>query len=59
MAPARLRDGFTDVLAVEPVSGQVRIWDPNLRPQFTQQWNFTLEYQLSNSTSLYSWLCSA
>src|SRR6266446_2658098 len=24
--------------------GQVRAWDPNLRPQFTQQWNVFAEY---------------
>ena len=24
-------------------SGEVRAWDPNLRPQFTQQWNVFVE----------------
>jgi hypothetical protein len=50
--PGTITRGFTDVLPLSQVSGQVRIWNPNLRPQFTQQWNFTLEYQLSGSTSL-------
>jgi carboxypeptidase family protein len=44
--------GFTDVRPVgnEPV-GLVRIFDPNLRPQFTQQWNLFFEYQLNSATS--------
>src|SRR5262249_10819173 len=29
-----------------------RAWDPNLRPQFTQQWNVFAEYLLSPSTSV-------
>jgi hypothetical protein len=36
--------GFTGVLA-----GNIRTWDPDLRPQFTQQRNVSMEYQLSNS----------
>ncbi len=32
-------------------SGQVRAWDPNLRPQFTQQWNVFAEYLLTPSMS--------
>ena len=31
---------------------QGRAWDLDLRPQFTNQFNFTLEYQLSNTTSM-------
>ena len=34
--------GFTGILA-----GNIRTWDPNLRPQFTQQRNFSLEYQFA------------
>ena len=33
-------------------AGLIRVWDPNLRPQFTQQYNLTLEYQLFKNTSL-------
>ncbi|MBI2685740.1 MAG: TonB-dependent receptor [Acidobacteria bacterium] len=36
--------GFTGTLA-----GNIRTWDPDLRPQFTQQRNFSAEYQFSNS----------
>ncbi|MGE0882100.1 MAG: carboxypeptidase regulatory-like domain-containing protein [Blastocatellales bacterium] len=43
--------GFTDVIVRNQVAGIIRIWNPDLRPQFTQQWNLTLEYQLNNSSS--------
>lgn len=36
--------GFTGVLA-----GNIRTWDPDLRPQFTQQRNVSLEYQFTNT----------
>jgi len=44
--------GFTDVIVRDQPAGLIRVWDPNLRPQFTQQWNLTLEYQLAKETSL-------
>lgn len=36
--------GFTGTLA-----GNIRTWDPDLRPQFTQQRNFSIEYLLSQN----------
>ncbi|HEU0185849.1 MAG TPA: TonB-dependent receptor [Blastocatellia bacterium] len=48
-----IANGFTDVIPVPgTIAGQIRVWDPNLRPQFTQQYNLTLEYQLTNSASV-------
>jgi len=44
--------GFTDVTIRNVPSGLIRVWNPDLRPQFTQQWNLTLEYQLSNTASV-------
>jgi hypothetical protein len=44
--------GFTDVIVRNQIAGLIRIWNPDLRPQFTQQWNLTLEYQLTGSTSV-------
>ncbi|MFN0122780.1 MAG: carboxypeptidase regulatory-like domain-containing protein [Blastocatellia bacterium] len=44
--------GFTDVVVRNIPSGLIRVWNPDLRPQFTQQWNLTMEYQLSNSMSV-------
>jgi hypothetical protein len=48
----RLAPGFADVRPLDQPSGQVRAWDPNLRPQFTQQWNVFAEYLLTPATSV-------
>ena len=45
-----LAAGFSDVRPQDQPSGQVRAWNPNLRPQFTQQWNVFAEYLLPPST---------
>ncbi len=39
-----LASGFAGLRPQDQPSGQVRAWDPNLRPQFTQQWNVFAEY---------------
>ncbi|MDX2043680.1 MAG: TonB-dependent receptor [Acidobacteriota bacterium] len=44
--------GFTDVIVRNTPAGNIRVWNPDLRPQFTQQWNLALEYQLTPTTSL-------
>ena len=46
-----LTTGFADVLPRTEPSGQVRAWDPNLRPQFTQQWNVFVERLITNTMS--------
>src|SRR5439155_24925483 len=46
-----LASGFSDLKPLDQPSGQVRAWDPNLRPQFTQQWNVFAEYLLTSSMS--------
>lgn len=50
--PGDIRLGFTDVTPLNVPSGNVRAWDPHLRPQFTEQWNFSLEHQITNTFSL-------
>ena len=40
--------GFEGLQALDRPSGQLRAWDPNLRPQFTQQWNAFAEYLLGS-----------
>lgn len=63
--PGSIRTGFADVVTSNisldmprPAAAgltpqlQGRAWDLDLRPQTTSQVNFTLEYQLDNSTSL-------
>jgi Carboxypeptidase regulatory-like domain len=49
--PGTLSTGFAELKPLDQPSGQVRAWDPNLRPQFTQQWNVFAEYLLTQSTS--------
>ena len=44
--------GFIGLQGSDRPSGQVRAWDPNLRPQFTQQWNFFTEYLLGSRSSI-------
>ena len=46
-----LATGFAELKPQDKPSGQVRAWDPNLRPQFTQQWNVFVEYLLTPATS--------
>ncbi len=43
--------GFLGLVPRDQVSGQPRAWDPNLRPQFTQQWNVFTEYRLTSGMS--------
>lgn len=50
--PGTLATGFAELKPLDQPSGQVRAWDPNLRPQFTQQWNVFAEYLLTPSTSI-------
>jgi len=59
--PGDIRTGFSDVVAAGDLTGprtgaapfyQARAWDLDLRPQFTNQYNFTLEYQLARATSI-------
>ncbi len=46
-----ITSGFQGLVARDQVSGQPRAWDPNLRPQFTQQWNAFAEYRLTSGMS--------
>ncbi|MEZ5354845.1 MAG: TonB-dependent receptor [Bryobacteraceae bacterium] len=59
-SPGDIRTGFADVIGAGDLTGprtgaapfyQARAWDLDLRPQFTNQFNFTLEYQVSKGTS--------
>jgi hypothetical protein len=59
--PGDIRTGFADVIGRGDLTGprtgaapfyQARAWDLDLRPQFTNQYNFTLEYQFGRGTSV-------
>ena len=49
-----LSDGFLPfTTASNPFAGAtLRVWDPNVRPAVSNQWNFTVQQQLSNTTTL-------
>ena len=43
--------GFADLVPGTTPSGNVRAYDPELRPQFSQQWNLFVEYRLTEGMS--------
>jgi hypothetical protein len=47
----RLGTGFAELVPQNRPSGNVRAFDPNLRPQFTHQWNVFTEYLLTDTMS--------
>lgn len=48
-----LDQGLSGLNPKDPFIGAtLRLWDPNVRPAITQQWNFTMEYQLPTNTVL-------
>jgi hypothetical protein len=50
--PSSIATGFEGLQALDRPSGVVRAWDPNLRPQFTQQWNVFAEYLIGSRSSI-------
>jgi hypothetical protein len=51
-AASTIATGFEGLQALDRPSGQLRAWDPNLRPQFTQQYNVFVEYLLGTRSSI-------
>jgi len=51
-SPGSIREGFGGLVGSTQLQGLVRAWNPDLRPAFIQQFNFTLERQLTNSMSV-------
>ena len=47
-----IANGFEGLQALDRPSGQLRAWDPGLRPQFTQQGNLFVEYLLGSRSSV-------
>ncbi|MGI8961664.1 MAG: carboxypeptidase regulatory-like domain-containing protein [Bryobacteraceae bacterium] len=50
-----LSEGFLPLLANlgDPFAGAtLRVWDPNIRPAVSNQWNFTVQQQFGNGTTL-------
>ena len=50
--PGTFATGFEGLQALDRPSGQLRAWDPNLRPQFTQQYNVFGEYLIGSRSSI-------
>ena len=50
--PGTIATGFVGLQALDAISGQLRAWDPELRPQFTQQWNVFAEYLIGQRSSI-------
>jgi hypothetical protein len=53
LPPSRLQDGLAGLNPKDPFQGAtLRLWDPNVRPAISQQWNFTTEYLLPKGNVL-------
>jgi hypothetical protein len=50
--PGSIATGFQGLQPLDRVSGQLRAWDSQIRPQFTQQWNVFAEYLLGSRSSI-------
>ena len=50
--PGTIATGFEGLQALDRPSGQLRAWDPDIRPQLTQQWNLFGEYLLGSRSSI-------
>jgi len=50
--PGTFATGFEGLQALDRPSGQLRAWDPNIRPQLTHQWNLFGEYLLGSRSSI-------
>lgn len=54
LPPSTLDQGFAAVGSPNNVyaGANLRLWDPNVRPAVSNQWNFTIQHQFGNSTTL-------
>ncbi len=50
--PGTFATGFEGLQALDRPSGQLRAWDPDIRPQLTHQWNLFGEYLIGSRSSL-------
>ena len=50
--PGSIATGFEGLQPLDRIAGQLRAWDPKIRPQFTQQWNLFAEYLIGSSSSV-------
>jgi hypothetical protein len=50
--PGTFATGFEGLQALDRPSGQLRAWDPDIRPQLTHQWNLFGEYLIGSRSSI-------
>jgi hypothetical protein len=50
--PGKIQTGFADVIPQNVLAGQVRAWNPDLRPAMIQQGNLSMEYRFTENLSL-------
>ena len=50
--PGTFTTGFEGLQALDRPSGQLRAWDPDIRPQLTHQWNLFGEYLIGSRSSI-------
>ncbi len=52
--PASTTDqGIVGAVAGDPYAGaNLRVWEPDFQPSIARQWNFSIQHQLTNSTSV-------
>ncbi len=50
--PGTVATGFQGLQPLDRIAGQLRAWDPGIRPQFTQQWNVFAEYLIGSQSSI-------
>ena len=50
--PGTIATGFQGLQPLDRVAGQLRAWDADIRPQFTQQWNVFAEYLIGPRSSI-------
>jgi Carboxypeptidase regulatory-like domain/TonB-dependent Receptor Plug Domain len=50
--PGTITTGFSGLQPLDRIAGQLRAWDPDIRPQFTRQWNVFAEYLIGSRSSI-------
>jgi hypothetical protein len=50
--PGTITTGFAGMVPQDQVAGIINIYSKDLRPQFTEQWNFSIEWQLTGTATV-------
>ena len=58
--PSTLADGYLPFVANagnQYQGASIRLWDPNIRPAVSNQWNFTIQRSFGQTLDAADWLC--